>query len=83
VATLETAAASLAAGTLQPEQAEAAHSAAHKLSGALGSFGLTRGTELARELEAAYAPNAAPEPAAAPRLAGITAELKAIVRDRK
>jgi HPt (histidine-containing phosphotransfer) domain-containing protein len=51
VATLEAASAASARGSLSEDEREAAGSAAHKLAGVLGTFGLTRGTELARELE--------------------------------
>ena len=48
VAVLETAAEAFAAGRLS-KQHEAAKTAAHKLAGVLGTFGLTQGTVLARE----------------------------------
>lgn len=38
-------------GKLSEEERKAAMAAAHKLAGALGTFGRTRGTELAREVE--------------------------------
>ncbi len=53
VAALESAATALAADRLSHDQREAAHAAAHKLAGVLGTFGLTKGTILAREAEAA------------------------------
>jgi HPt (histidine-containing phosphotransfer) domain-containing protein len=43
-----------ATGNLTPELRASAQSAAHKLAGTLGTFGLHRGTELARELEVRY-----------------------------
>ena len=51
VAALEAAAAAAATHTLSGKQREAAQAAAHKLAGVLGTFGLARGTVLARELE--------------------------------
>jgi HPt (histidine-containing phosphotransfer) domain-containing protein len=81
IAIVEAAAQSLAAGALTPEQREAAHAAAHKLSGTLGTFTLPRGTDLARELELAFA--AAPDPASAPRLAALAAELRTLIESRK
>jgi len=51
VTVLEAAVRALASGALSDEQREAAHAAAHKLSGTLGTFGLHRGTKLARECE--------------------------------
>ena len=52
VAILEASAAG--ANGLSGEEREAAHGAAHKLAGALGTFGLAEGTALAREAEAIY-----------------------------
>lgn len=49
------------AGTLEEADRQAARSAAHKLAGTLGMFGLHQGTELARELERIYAGGSAPE----------------------
>ena len=51
VAVLEAAAQALSVGLLSTEQRNAAHAAAHKLAGTLGTFGLHRGTELARNAE--------------------------------
>ena len=51
MAVLETAVNSLQAGQLTVSEREAAHAAAHKLAGVLGTFGLERGTELARLTE--------------------------------
>jgi HPt (histidine-containing phosphotransfer) domain-containing protein len=82
VDTLGTAAGSVAAGTLSPEKQQEAQAAAHKLSGSLGTFGLTRGTELAHELELAYARPETPDPALAEWLAGLAAQLRAIVDSR-
>jgi HPt (histidine-containing phosphotransfer) domain-containing protein len=68
IATLETAAAAFAADKLSIEQHEAANTAAHKLAGVLGTFGLTRGTVLARELEIMYSRENDPDPALAARM---------------
>jgi HPt (histidine-containing phosphotransfer) domain-containing protein len=81
VSIVEAAVESLVAGSLTPDQLNAAHAAAHKLSGTLGTFSLPRGTDLARELELAFA--AAPEPASAPRLASLAAELRSLIEARK
>lgn len=83
VSTLEAAAAGLRSGKLTPEQQEEVHAAAHKLAGTLGTFGLSRGTELARELEEAFAPCFAPDPALAARTQQIAGELRAIIAGRK
>jgi len=83
VAALEAAAAAFAAGPLTLEQHAAANAAAHKLAGVLGSFNLTRGTVLARELEIMYSRDGGPDPALAEQLTGIAAELRTIVENRK
>jgi len=54
VAILEAAAQALENGELVTAQREEASSAAHKLAGTLGTFGLARGTAVARELEQFY-----------------------------
>ena len=54
LALLDEAAAALAAGVLSHPLRERAISTAHKLAGTLGMFGHPRGTEVARQLEAAY-----------------------------
>jgi HPt (histidine-containing phosphotransfer) domain-containing protein len=82
VDTLATAAGSVAAGTLSPAQQQEAQAAAHKLAGSLGTFGLKQGTELAHELELAYAKPECPEPALAEWLAGVAAKLRMIVDSR-
>lgn len=77
---LEEAAHSAAAGKLTPTARQAAQSAAHKLAGTLGTFGLGRGTKLARELEQIYSgPGAVP----AERLAQMAADVRAIIESRK
>jgi HPt (histidine-containing phosphotransfer) domain-containing protein len=83
VAALESAAKAFEEDDLSAEEQEEAHAAAHKLAGVLGTFGLTRGTVLARELEMMYSRESRPERASAPRLAGIAAELRTIVASRK
>jgi HPt (histidine-containing phosphotransfer) domain-containing protein len=51
VGVLERACSALEGGNLSLEERLAASSAAHKLAGVLGTFGRTRGTEIAREAE--------------------------------
>jgi HPt (histidine-containing phosphotransfer) domain-containing protein len=80
VAALESAGSALAADRLSDDQREAAHAAAHKLAGVLGTFGLTRGTVLAREAELLYAGDTDPE--AAPQLTDIARHLKELVAGR-
>jgi HPt (histidine-containing phosphotransfer) domain-containing protein len=80
---LDTAAQAFAENRLSAKQQEEANSAAHKLAGVLGTFGLTRGTVLARELEIMYSREEGPDPAVASRLAEIASELRIIVENRK
>ncbi len=80
---LETAARAFAAGPLSPDLQQQAQAAAHKLAGTLGTFGLTRGTVLARELELLYAQQNEPEPALAEDLASTAAELRHLIETRK
>jgi HPt (histidine-containing phosphotransfer) domain-containing protein len=82
VTILESAVQSLGAGSLHPEQREAAHSAAHKLAGVLGTFNLERGTVLARELEMTLFADH-PDPDSSARLAGTTAELRSVIESRR
>lgn len=82
VAILESAAAAFAAGKLPSEERQAASAAAHKLAGALGTFGLARGTALARELETMYMGQSAPDSALGARITSMAAELRAIVQNR-
>jgi HPt (histidine-containing phosphotransfer) domain-containing protein len=57
--------------------------AAHKLAGALGTFSLDRGTDLAREYELLASRDGVLEEAVCERLAEIAAELGVIVDGRK
>jgi putative two-component system response regulator len=56
VTTLESAVAAIAAGELDEPRREQAERDAHKLAGSLGTFGLLRASDLARELELRLAP---------------------------
>jgi HPt (histidine-containing phosphotransfer) domain-containing protein len=80
LALLESAARSVEAGLLSEEQREEAHQAAHKLSGVLGTFGLHRGTELARQVEVALAEGL---PSSAAELSSWIAELRLVIDSRK
>ena len=80
VAVLDDAARALAAGTLSEEQRAAAHAAAHKLAGSLGTFGMQRGTELARLAEDLLA--TMPAANAGAELASWANELRAMVAAR-
>jgi HPt (histidine-containing phosphotransfer) domain-containing protein len=83
VAILEASAEAFAARQLSLSQHEAAKGAAHKLAGVLGTFGLTRGTVLAREAEILYSGEPEDDPSIGPRLTSIAAQLKVIVASRK
>jgi HPt (histidine-containing phosphotransfer) domain-containing protein len=83
IAILEAAAAASATHQLSAEQVEAAKSAAHKLAGVLGSYGLPRGTQVARELETMYSCLKDPGALLSAHLASLAAELRQIVETRK
>ena len=83
VAVLEAAALAVGEVKLTGKQRKAAQSAAHKLAGVLGTFDLTRGTVLARELELTFARESSPGRDAGAKLAGIVAELRSMVESRK
>jgi HPt (histidine-containing phosphotransfer) domain-containing protein len=83
VTLLESANRALSANKLSKDQQGLANSAAHKLAGVLGTFGLTKGTVLAREAELLYAGDAETDPDSLPRLNQITTELKAILVNHK
>ena len=81
VGVLDDAARALSAGgTLSEEQRAAAHAAAHKLAGSLGTFGMQRGTELARLAEDLLA--TMPAANAGAELASWANELRAMVAAR-
>lgn len=81
VATLESAGRALAGGELTDDQRDGAQAAAHKLAGVLGTFGLTKGTILAREAEFLYSGDA--DPASAAQLTKIAAQLRAMLAGRQ
>jgi HPt (histidine-containing phosphotransfer) domain-containing protein len=83
VAILEEAASAVAANRLTAEQREKAQAAAHKLAGVLGTFSLTRGTVLARELEMIFSRESSPSPDSGARLTAVAAELRAMVESRR
>jgi HPt (histidine-containing phosphotransfer) domain-containing protein len=78
---LEAAVESLEAGSLSAEQREVAHSDAHKLAGSLGTFGLQRGTEVAREAELMLA--AEQDSPSALELASLVSELRSLIDSKK
>jgi HPt (histidine-containing phosphotransfer) domain-containing protein len=83
VAAMERANTALVAGKLHDDQRAAANAAAHKLAGVLGTFGLTKGTIMAREAEIIYSGDVEAEPAVASRLAEIVDELRVLIANRK
>ena len=83
VAVLENAARILGKRDLTDDERAAANSAAHKLAGVLGTFGLTSGTVLAREAEILCSGNPDTSPAVTKQLAKIAAQLKAMIADRR
>ena len=83
VALIEAANRAFAENKLSNTQRAEANSAAHKLAGVLGTFGLTKGTVLARETELLYSGDEEPDPDLLPRLNQITQQLKALVESRK
>ena len=83
VGLLEAAAVAFSANQLSISQHQAANAAAHKLAGVLGTFGLTRGTVLARELEIMYSREGGPDRSLAARLTAIAVELRRIIESRK
>ncbi len=83
VGLLETSAAAFSANQLSLTGQQAANAAAHKLAGVLGTFGLTRGTVLARELEIMYSGEGGPDRSLAARLTAVAAELRTIIESRK
>ena len=77
VATVEGAVDAIASGRLDHALRARAERDAHKLAGSLGTFGLQRGTELARELETVFAPGRPPVDAIeGPRLSERVAALR-------
>jgi HPt (histidine-containing phosphotransfer) domain-containing protein len=80
---LKTAAAAGGSNSLSTDMRTEAAAAAHKLAGSLGTFNLTRGTELAREFEVLTSRDGAPDATAANRMAAIASDLAILVESRK
>ena len=80
VAVLEHAATAASKGSLDADLRAEASSAAHKLAGVLGTFGLDEGTVLAREAESLYARESSG--AAPDRPAFLAAQLRAVLARR-
>ena len=82
IAVLEGAAVACASGKIKEAQIRSAHEAAHKLAGSLGSFNLTRGSILARELELLYSVEDAPDITLSAKLSALATELRKMVESR-
>jgi len=83
VGTLKGAAAKLATGSpLSPEEQSKAGAEAHKLAGVLGTFGLTEGTDLAREAEGLFENPSLLDSAKVARLCSIAERLKTMMASR-
>jgi HPt (histidine-containing phosphotransfer) domain-containing protein len=80
LALLEAAAEALTTDALGDEERTEAHSAAHKLAGSLGTFGLHRGTEIARQAELLLAESCSAEDAV--MLRDYAAELRVVIQSR-
>ena len=80
---LETAAAALRDGSLTAAQCEQAAEAAHKLAGVLGTFGLSEGTEIAREAEAFYSGGPHSNAETGNQSATMAVRLRAMLTERK
>lgn len=80
---LQSAAMAVSGSGLDPDRQEAAQVAAHKLAGVLGTFGLTRGTELAREVESILAGQPSLNSQARARFVAAAAALREVIQSRK
>jgi HPt (histidine-containing phosphotransfer) domain-containing protein len=77
IATLSDAAAALLGGDLGEKQRREAEREAHKLAGSLGTYGLPRGSEIARELELRFGER--PADADASEIAALVESLRRLV----
>jgi HPt (histidine-containing phosphotransfer) domain-containing protein len=83
LAVLDTANDALAESKLSEDLRAEANSAAHKLAGVLGTFGLTRGTVLAREAELIYEGDIGTDRHAVEHLTGIAHQLRTLIESHK
>lgn len=79
LAAVEKAANDLQRSTLTPEVRQKAVLEAHRLAGSLGMFGLTEGTQVARQIEHLLGGQAALPPDVLDRLLGLSAALRAML----
>jgi HPt (histidine-containing phosphotransfer) domain-containing protein len=82
ISVLQAAALACSSGGLSQEMREEAHAAAHKLAGTLGTFNLSRGTELAREAEQFFSMENMPTAEQVTRLTVLATEIGVIVNSR-
>ena len=82
IGVMEAANHALANGSLTPGEQASAAAAAHKLAGVLGTFGLSAGTDLAREAENTYAAGQLSQAETRERLASIVDRLQQMIRSR-
>jgi HPt (histidine-containing phosphotransfer) domain-containing protein len=80
VAVIEDANRALRDGSLSEEQRAAAGAAAHKLAGVLGTFGLSEGTNLARDAEQIYTAGFPLDSAASQHLELIAQQLAGLIQ---
>ncbi len=83
ISVLEVAATAAAADKLTGQLRREAHSAAHKLAGILGTFGLMLGTDLARRFEVEFSGEPGPDPSQGKALETVAAEIRAMIETRK
>jgi diguanylate cyclase (GGDEF)-like protein len=76
VSVLEDAAVAALSGDLAPEPRDRARSEAHKLAGSLGTFGLARGSDIAREVESWFASGVGADPVEILRLSDLVVALR-------
>lgn len=79
LAAVEAAANALRRATLTPEVRQKAVLEAHRLAGSLGMFGLTEGTQVAREIEHLLGEQAVLAPEAPHRLMDLSAALRRLL----
>ena len=78
---LESAARAFSSGSMTEDQREGAYEVAHKLAGILGTFGLHRGSELARLSELLLAEEAPPASIAS-EFSSWVSELRTVISQR-
>lgn len=83
LAVLDMANQALAEDKLSEDMRAEANAAAHKLAGVLGTFGLTRGTVLAREAELIYEGDIGTDRHAVEHLTAIAHQLRTLVENHK